>query len=466
MAKFDDTSLGSAILPALFLLLASAGLHKGIVARANVATVGPLSGGGSCRWSRCSALRDVGSLTPDSPSVGFFLGSWNKNYLRSKAYRPDGPLVNFQVFTEMGVVLALSPATTLSECCKACAARNGCGMFHFFDKSSPRPGMKVVEGFQEGTQCYLLRNGDSNDEAIQDMDGVEFDAAPYSGNQFEQRKNMKVFDPSWVGGICNKKAVPMAEVGARFTKPGLSKVEFESRLDHSFCLVSDTRLQVNVVLGGYQGSWSAEAQVLATGKALRSQIKEIGLVWIGPDEKIYHAHFIARGGKVQHQTSDDTMLMSRMKVNGEEFTVPKVGETRIARGGFEITLASSQSHGVYHVDHFEVTIADLAEIDLRIRLPRATELRGRPKDAEAHFDVRFAKLRTTPAVHGLLGQALRGKDSRSETRKTMQVPGSAGISVAKSGNRDETRGAEGKAGDYATSGPLSSDCKFSAFGVV
>lgn len=149
----------------------------------------------------------------------------------------------------------------------------------------------------------------------------------------------------------------------------------------------------------------------------------------------------------------------------------QVGGTFSDASGLIFTFLGTAKEGPYEVDQYSLGIGALLQLTLKLRV--AHPLLQTPEDAEVHFNLLFDTLRPSPAVHGVLGQTYR----RDRPLRTLKAHMLAALlkhgAGPKSGASPEATAAgeaglaelEGEAGDYLSSSVLSTDCRFSSFGV-
>jgi hypothetical protein len=403
-----------------------------------------------CTKESCAALKTPPGI--NGKKMGFYFGKFNGALDESTSNKLGGPSVNYEVFEAVGDVVAYGSSKSLSDCCFECAKTAGCVHYQFFDNPTPSKGKKPLPGFYNYVQCYLLKGGpDKKDDPIH--------GTPFSGRKSDQLARFKSFDASWLGGKCN----PDGKVtdDPHFTGAMGTRFDFNGELDKSFCLTADKNLQVNIMLRGYEDAKTTVGATPLAGddnKALRSWIKEVGLIWKDAAGVSHKVHMVARNG-MQQERGDG--FMSSLLVDGEKFGIPTVPtETFKGAGGFAIRFVSVEKHGVHDIENFVVTIDGVAVISIAMRVAHATYQTA--DDAEAHFNIQFDKLVTTPAVHGVLGQTYR--NTEAQFKKALQyrelVTLLHGPVVA---DGESGKGfLEGTVKDYETSSVLSPDCRFSS----
>lgn len=408
-----------------------------------------------CTWAKCQFLKKRrDKLNASGLGVGFWMGEWNKRYHKGLINKIGGPFVDYGVFTEIGDILTTTSASSLSDCCSDCAKADGCWLYHFFDRSAPTEGKKAVVGFKNGAQCYLLTGG--SEKKVNKVFGL-----PASGDSNQQTQNLPLFDPSWVGGLCNGNASVVDD--PHFTGALGTRFDFNGQLDKSFCLTADSQLQVNILLCGYHDgrllSQASEEKKAEKKSDIRSWIKEIGLIWKA-GAKVHRVHLSAQRGNGSH--GHDGAFLERMEMDGVRVAVPKKrGEVLEQEGGFSLKMSAVEVKGPYVVDHFVLNIEGLTEINLRLRM--AHKLLQQPNDPYIHFNVHFSKLEASPSVHGILGQTFRTTEeqfmkAKQFTKHSSKIHGPVVV------DEESGRGfLEGETKDYLTSNILATDCLFSPF---
>jgi hypothetical protein len=413
-----------------------------LISLASACSVAP----GGCTKRICNKLAKLSqSDWNKSELVGFHRGRWTSAVPKSKEWKKGGPIVNYEIFTAIGLdgskgVIGTSKVKNLGECCAVCAQTSGCKLYQFFEKGSVSSGKTGVPGFKEGIQCYLLNNGG---EAIP---GQSF-GTPVSGTFSKQSETGKTYDGSWVGGICN----PSGSVkdDPHFTGAMGTSFDFNGELNKPFCLITDQDFHLNVLLKGYEDS-TAE-------KGMRSWIKELGLLW-NANGQTHTARLAARNGKQQERGNG---FLSAVEIDNSAVAVPASEGEAAKADGFTLTFLGVEKLGPYDVDRYALDIAGVAKLTLRLRV--AHQKLQSPDDAEAHFNIEVVELKQTPKVHGVLGQTFRTTEDQvkralkySELVELLHTPVRADGATGQ-GFLD------GSVKDYETSSVLASDCGFAAF---
>ena len=156
-------------------------------------------------------------------------------------------------------------------------------------------------------------------------------------------------------------------------------------------------------------------------------------------------------------------FLASLEVDGQAIAVPQeVGEAVSGAGNFLLTYVGVGKKGAFDVDEFNLKIADLADVAMKMRV--AHPLLQTQGEAFAHFNLHFNELKATPKVHGVLGQTFRQTGTQEE--KALQYsllsrllggPIMAGEGANGEGFLD------GTTADYKSSSALAADCAFSSF---
>ena len=234
--------------------------------------------------------------------------------------------------------------------------------------------------------------------------------------------------------------------------------DFSGLPDKSFCLLSDSRLHINILLRGYLDNRTESATAISEGKGVRTWIREVGFIWTvdGVEHKV---HMVARSGIEQTRGAG---FLAAIEVDGESLSVPAVGQTLSAAGGFSLALVGLEKTGPFDVDFFSLKIAGLLDMSVRMRV--ANPLLQSPTDAEAHFNLGINEVQKTDAIHGVLGQTYRRDHAEraakySEFAALLKAPVVADAASGKGFLDGEPLK------DYVTSNVLTSDCTFATYSV-
>lgn len=437
--------MGTVRLSSVFLTLLV--LHVSFVASTNM----PVD---SCQ---CAKLRGLERSRTNLISfrrysqLGSFNGIFNSQGGRFKPHQRGSGGVNLEVYQEVGNVVQLvraRAALTLEACCRACSISSSCYQYHFFN-SKRLIDNKNVKGFVDNVQCYLLdRVGGA---------GVAGDfKTPYSGDAEEQKIMAPYFPQSWVGGLCNSTVVDGSD-SQRADSSDLATLDPDSHISNTFCLLTDRRVHVNILLSGFEDN-----AVHGDSPVLHTWIKELGFVWIGHEGKPHTLRMVARKGK--QQAAGGAGFLSLVELDGQAMQVPtEVGQAVDGAGGLVVALIASDRQSDASIDQFAVALKGLAEVDVKLRA--AHPMLQTAGEAEAHFVLEFMDLQMTRDVHGVLGQTFRESTDGVEKELTY----SHLSRLLHRPFRQGEKGADymdGAAADYVTTSIVSPDCRFSPFPVI
>eukprot|EP00897_Mesotaenium_endlicherianum_P010961 jgi/Mesen1/9894/ME000070S09177 len=352
----------------------------------------------------------------DPSSVGMPSGQCTPKRCRKAAKRSYVGF--FKMFNKKQAgYMSTEEVDTVSECCNLCRKMPGCVYWQ----------LTSTDLVDQSGKCHLM-----------DSEGTP---------QLAQA----TVKATRIGGKCNAEVKDDPHfVGARGTR-----FDFNGAPDTAFALVSDKDLEINMMLRGYYDNRTAGATVVEGGKAVRTWIKEVGVVWAaeGAEHKL---HMVARDGTQQERGNG---YLASATVDG--FAVPALreGETFSAAGGLELTFVGVEQQNQFDVDRYTLTVAGLLDLDLQMRVARR-EMQAED-DAEAHFNLGLNKIQATRAVHGVLGQTYR-KDHEQRAFDYQEVVAALGVAV----QADGASGAgflDGAPADYIVSGVLATDSHFNSY---
>eukprot|EP00897_Mesotaenium_endlicherianum_P005465 jgi/Mesen1/4947/ME000247S04225 len=257
---------------------------------------------------------------------------------------------------------------------------------------------------------------------------------------------------SRIGGKCNAKV----EDDPHFTGARGTRFDFNGEPDNAFCLVSDKNLHINMMLRGYYDNRTTGATLIKNGKAVRTWIKEIGLIWNAEGAQ-HNVHLTARNGKQQER--GDGFLASAV-VDGRAMPLLRAGEKFTSEGGLVMEYVGVATKGPYEMDHYVLTIGDLVSLDINMRV--AHPMLQSEDDAEVHFNIAFNNIKPTSEIHGVLGQTFRAdREQRAIDYSDMGMLLHAPIQADGESGRGFLDG--NAAIDYISSDVLSTDCSYNQF---
>eukprot|EP00850_Spirogloea_muscicola_P013574 SM000093S24385 [mRNA] locus=s93:23231:24851:+ [translate_table: standard] len=321
--------------------------------------------------------------------------------------------------------------TTIGQCCNLCRTTAACSLYMWELQKNACTLLKPTVCTQ-GTDKVPFTTAGSQDSR------VFFDNCEY---------------PIFVGGLCNPNVVN----DPHFTGAQGTRFDFNGLPDRTFCLVSDKALHVNMKLSGYLDSRTAGATAFKNGKAIRTWIRELGLLWTVNGVR-HTAVLVARSGKQQERGAG---YMARIEADGQEVPRLTLGDT-ISLGDKTATLtfAGYEKTGPYDVDLYTLSIPGLLEAEVRLRV--AHPLLQTKDDAQVHINVQLLDLEFSPEVHGVLGQTYRD-DHTERALKYSSLVELMGHRIAADG--EEGKGfLDGTPAMYESSSILAADCKFSRYG--
>ncbi|CAI5521972.1 unnamed protein product [Closterium sp. Naga37s-1] len=432
----------------------------GLVLHAADATSMP-AGGCHTRYV-CPYIDDLATATitdttyTDYTFIGDYQGLFNDQGGQFEPHQRGSGPVNYERYTEVGTIFDVVKGVygdTLQECCRACARSTYCYEWHWFKNPRLAGENANVAGFIDRVQCYLLeKNGGSGTSG-------SF-KTPYAGDAATQVANSASYPLSFVGGLCNGTA--LVENDPHLTGAHGTHYDFTGRLGKSFCLFSDRRFHVNMHLNGYQGAppaLPASSKSSESSTELHTWIKEVGVVWMTPDGANHTLRMVARKGKQQERGENG--FISLIEVDGAATEIPSVGESIETESRLVVTKVAEEKEGPFDVDQFQVRVAGLGELDVRVRV--AHPLLQTPTEAEAHFNVELSDVAITSAVHGVLGQTFRTTPEQLQ-RAVKYSHLAALLHHPVDVDKAEGKGfQDGDVEDYISSSIVAPDCKYASY---
>lgn len=269
--------------------------------------------------------------------------------------------------------------------------------------------------------------------------------------------------------FCNDSMLVKSKAGAKCQNSSIqddphltgahgTKYDFSGTPGKSYCLISDKELNVNMKMTGYLDNRTESATLITKeGKAVRTWVRELGITWKVDKWESHSLRMVARSGS---RVERGEGYMAFIQYNDDEI-LPKlnIGEKITREGELTVTFVAVEKKGPYDVDYYRVTIGDLLDMDVRVRV--AHPLLRTPDDAEAHISMGFNYIKNTPKIHGVLGQTYRaGRESRAiEFQKLTSL-----LHHNVGADTEEGKGfLDGSAEDYVTTSVMAPDCKYSAY---
>ncbi|CAI5508899.1 unnamed protein product [Closterium sp. Naga37s-1] len=251
------------------------------------------------------------------------------------------------------------------------------------------------------------------------------------------------------------KACPTTKDDPHFLGAHGTRFEFNGLPEKSFCLYTDRLMHINMAMRGYYDDRTESAALIVNGKAVRTWIRQLAIMWRSRDGSSHSFVMTARDGK--EQARGDGFVKS-IVADSKALPRMKVGESKKI-ADLTLTFNKIEKVGPYDVDAYTVKIGDQMELDLRLRV--AHPLLQTPDDAETHINVMFTDVAPTADVHGVMGQTYRtGREKRTTDFSRL----AAVLHHPVSADGAEGQGfLDGKVSDYETSSVTATDCRFSAF---
>eukprot|EP00897_Mesotaenium_endlicherianum_P004897 jgi/Mesen1/4435/ME000225S03421 len=323
----------------------------------------------------------------------------------------------FKMFKKLDGYMMTTDVDTVAECCNLCRTSPGCVFWQ----------LTSTDLVDQSGKCHLM-----NSEGTPELAQATVQATRIGGKCNAEVKD----DPHFVGAR-----------GTRF--------DFNGEPNKAFALISDKDLEVNMMLRGYYDTRTVGATVVEGGKALRTWIKEVGIVWTaeGAEHKL---HLVARDGK--DQTRGDGFLASAT-VDGLVIPRLRVGEVFTSQGGLEVTFVAIENKNEFDLDHYTVKVAGLLDMDVQMRIARA-EMQA-ADDSEVHFNLGFNKIENTRAIHGILGQTYR-MDHEQRAFDYQEIVTMLGTAVQADGETGKGF-LDGTPADYIVSDILESDSQYNSY---
>ncbi|CAI7771087.1 unnamed protein product [Closterium sp. NIES-54] len=224
--------------------------------------------------------------------------------------------------------------------------------------------------------------------------------------------------------------------------------DFTGQPGHSYCMLSDNNVHVNMYLDGY-------TETSAKGvKETHSWIK--GLGFITPNHKL------ALFAKTSASPARNGGYMKRIVLDGREFNLTEGTKYGTADGEIEIEFdEAGRKEGDEESDVYTVSVRDTLKILLRMR-PEIGGVR-RPEDSFIHFSMEILDEQLSTRTHGILGQTLYNLNNPEAAPSGYDVEYSGVVWAWQVVGADAENYIQGTPSDYVTSHLLTSDCRFSRF---
>jgi hypothetical protein len=246
-----------------------------------------------------------------------------------------------------------------------------------------------------------------------------------------------------------------------------TRYDFNGIPGKSFALISDEGLAVNMLLSGYYDTVRTEGATLsADGKgAIRSWIRELGIVWSSAEGIKHTLRMVARSG-TEAGLKRGAGFLESMEVDGEVVkTVTKPGDKLESVAGITIEMLPYETRGPFDLDGYVLSIA--GHMDFTVRLRSAMEElmlkdeNGNVLDSEVHINLEIQDLKHTANIHGVLGQTYRA-DHHARALSYQEKVKELGVPIQADGLSGKGF-LDGEMVDYEVDTVLSTNFKYSAF---
>lgn len=264
---------------------------------------------------------------------------------------------------------------------------------------------------------------------------------------------------SYWGGLCNP-YVNNSNVkdDPHFVGGDGVKYDFNGKIGRTFALLTDEKVHINMVIGGYADPRRDVGDPFSSGKLLRSWITAAAFLWKDASGVSHTLYMIARKGKEQTRGAG---FIAAAKLDGEDISVPSQVGQEVQAAGATLVLESQSKRGDLDMDVFRLDID--GAISTHVGLRAAHPLLQLPEEAFVHFNIRIDEFKPTTTVHGVLGQTLRDDGTRSVRALEYKVLNALLHGPIKADGVSGAGYLDGKMEDYVTSDETSADCKFCVF---
>ena len=234
-----------------------------------------------------------------------------------------------------------------------------------------------------------------------------------------------------------------------------TRYDFNGLPGEDYCLFTDSSAQINMHVIGYYDERTIGASVIKDGKAVRTWIGKLGIMWKVEGE----SHSLVLSAREGPQVDRGSGFLASAELDSVVLPALQEGESHALGGGATLTFKEVSSTGVFPQDVYTVTVPGLFTIGVSLRV--AHPLLRTPTDAMTHFNVVLEEAHPTDMVHGLMGQTFR----KSRASRAMDYSAMGSLlrrSIAADGPSGEGF-LDGSTADYQTSSVSAADCRFSAF---
>eukprot|EP00270_Netrium_digitus_P010039 TRINITY_DN3080_c0_g5_i1.p1 TRINITY_DN3080_c0_g5~~TRINITY_DN3080_c0_g5_i1.p1 ORF type:complete len:466 (-),score=115.26 TRINITY_DN3080_c0_g5_i1:215-1612(-) len=331
-----------------------------------------------------------------------------------------------------------------ADCCKQCRIHNGCAYWNFFTETG---------------LCLLYSDRLCSSDASADA-GLAVADGSRPLVYLAKEKN------SYVGGRCNG---PLASMSSSLvsTTQGKSANYLEGAAedhevlpDKSFCLFSDSRLHINMLLSGYWDERVGGATFTRNGRTIRTWIREVAVMWTNGVEQ----HVLKMSSRKGPDQDRGEGYLGQLEVDGT--TIPRLqlgDELNLFDGQATVVLDAYEKAGPYDVDVYTLKVESLLEAEIRLRM--AHPLLQLPHDAQVHLNMDILDVAASASTHGILGQSYRDESLERALNYTILATLMDNPELPPA-TRNAALGLEGFPDEYLTSDLLTPDCKYSQFSLL
>lgn len=256
------------------------------------------------------------------------------------------------------------------------------------------------------------------------------------------------------GYICESVCDDPHFVGAHGTR-----YDFNGEIDKNFCLITDKSVHVNAFFKGYTTDTTVGATVQADGKALRTWMSALGIVWMDAANQKHSLSLVA----AKHaDLSRGEGFLEAVVLDNAVVAVPQAAGSLVQVADVSLTFAGTfkNSWGAVE-DKFILSVGD--KLEMMLHVGPARPVFHLPGDSMVHISFSVNKINPTDAIHGVLGQTFRNtREQILRAERFTALDQLLHESIKADG--DSGKGfLDGGVKDYISSDITAVDCAMSAF---
>eukprot|EP00475_Leptophrys_vorax_P007241 TRINITY_DN14589_c0_g1_i2.p1 TRINITY_DN14589_c0_g1~~TRINITY_DN14589_c0_g1_i2.p1 ORF type:complete len:483 (-),score=-8.82 TRINITY_DN14589_c0_g1_i2:20-1468(-) len=405
-----------------------------------------------------------------NPVLGFYKGTF-----LPPSNADDVQNMNYGTYTQGTRISSSIPqssttSTSFQDCCTDCARNSACHYFQFYtpDAVSSAPGGQ--------RQCFLLSdapaalapsgalsyvggfcnppNTTTTTPTTSSSSSVSSSSVSSSSVSSSSVSSSSLTNPTppnnTVVGVTSPPP-PGVKGDPHFVGWDGVHFDFTGQPGHSYCMLSDSNVHVNMFLDGFTDTNAHGV------KETHSWIKGIGFVTLNHKLALF-----ARTSPSPARTPEG--FMKRIVLDGREFSLQPGTKYATADGEVEIEFdeAGRKEEGSEEEsDVYTVTVRDQLKMLLRMK-PEIGGVR-RPEDSFIHFSMEVLDEHLSTRTHGILGQTLYNLNNPEAAPTGYDVEYSGVVWAWQVVGADAENYIQGSPGDYVTSHLLTTDCRFSRF---